>query len=340
MEPAAVQALQSSGIPFTRFPFRSASINPFSELRALISISIYLRKHKPDIVHCVSPKGVLYGGIASRVAGIRSVVFAISGMGYASTKGRKESFGRAFLGILYNSLLAFVFLRKNIKVIVQNTDDKHFFQSRYNLEDAQLRLIPGSGVDVSEYENVVYSDKENIVLFPARMLKDKGVIEFIQAATSLAEDMKDWRFILAGAADYENPSSVSANRLESFEYKNIEWIGHIENMVPLYKKASIVCLPSYREGMPKCLLEGAAAGCAIVTTDAIGCRDAVIPGVTGDIVPCGDSAALAQTLIALMIDKTRRAKYGYEGRTLAISKYNVTDVIKDTLLIYDELIAE
>ena len=153
------------------------------------------------------------------------------------------------------------------------------------------------------------------------MLWDKGVGEFIEAARQLKSLMPKWRFILAGAADYQNPSSIPIELLEELSAKQIiEWVGHVDDMIPYYSEASIVCLPSYREGMPKCLLEGAAAGCAIVTTDAVGCREAILPDVSGLLVPVRDSEALKNALFLLMNNKDLREGFGCSGRELAIDK--------------------
>jgi glycosyltransferase involved in cell wall biosynthesis len=172
------------------------------------------------------------------------------------------------------------------------------------------------------------------------MLWDKGVGEFIEVAKQLKELMPEWRFILAGAADYQNPTSVPIKLLEQLNAKQIiEWVGHVENITPFFGEASIVCLPSYREGMPKCLLEGAAAGCAIVTTDAIGCREAILPGKSGLLVPVRDSQALKNALYRLMCNQELRESFGSSGRELAINKFGLDAVIKSTITIYKSLLS-
>jgi glycosyltransferase involved in cell wall biosynthesis len=174
---------------------------------------------------------------------------------------------------------------------------------------------------------------------PARMLKDKGVEEFVEAARRIKTVMPDWRFILAGAAGYDNPSSISNAQLQLWKTEGcVEWLGHVNDMIPLFRESAIVCLPSYREGMPKALLEAAAAGCAIVTTDVTGCREAVEVGVTGDLVPVRNIDALADTLLSLMQDEPRRHLYGAKGQERARALFSVDSVVSQTVKIYKDLL--
>jgi glycosyltransferase involved in cell wall biosynthesis len=171
------------------------------------------------------------------------------------------------------------------------------------------------------------------------MLLDKGVLEFVEAARVLKASAPEWKFVLAGTADYYNPSSIASTQIQAWQSEGIvEWLGHVDDITPLFHQASIVCLPSYREGMPKALLEAAAAGCAVVTTDTTGCREAIIPGVTGNLVPVRDSVALATSLLTLMRDRAQRERYGYAGRKLAIERYGIEAVVEKTLEIYQSLL--
>ena len=225
-----------------------------------------------------------------------------------------------------------------MRVIVQNDDDRSIVINM-GLDSNKIILIPGSGVELQKLVNLEIEAKAPIVLLPARMLWDKGVGEFIEAAKQLKSLMPKWRFILAGAADYQNPTSVPIGLLEELNAKQIiEWVGHLDDMVPHYSEASIVCLPSYREGMPKCLLEGAAAGCAIVTTDTVGCREAILPDRSGLLVPVRDVDALKNALYLLMNNRDLRESFGRSGRQLAIDKFGLDAVIKSTLLIYRDLL--
>ena len=339
MEVFATEKLKTVELRHQRISFSSASLNPFIELLGLIQLIKKVIKIQPAIIHCISPKGVIYGGIAARFTKTKNLVLAISGMGYIFTQGNSSNQLRILLSKIYFLLFTFVLRHSNVRVIVQNEDDRRSIIKIGLLDPNKIVLIPGSGVDLKNFTHSKIETKALIVLLPARMLWDKGVGEFIEAARELKSLMPEWRFILAGAADYQNPTSVPIELLEELNAtKIIEWIGHIEDMTPYFTLASIVCLPSYREGMPKCLLEGAAAGCAIVTTDAIGCRDAILQGVSGLLVPVHDSQALKNALYLLMSDRELRENFGHSGRELAISKFGLDLVIKNTLSIYREVL--
>lgn len=339
MESGAEQALSSTGIAHGRLIFRSSSINPVIEFWGLLQLVWFLRSRRPDLVHCASPKGLLYGGLAARLAGVQGVVLAVSGMGYAFTANSRKSILRSFVGRVYVLLARLAYGHPNKRVIVQNLDDKRAVVESGLAKSHEVHLIPGSGVDLGNFVGAVIEEKHQIVLFPARILVDKGVIEFVEAARLLKGCMHGWRFVLAGAADYQNPSSVPRQQIEDWQAEGVvDWLGHVEDMTPLFRAASIVCLPSYREGMPKSLLEAAAAGCAVITADTTGCREAILPGETGDLVPVHDSKALADALLSLINDRKRRERYGYAGRRLATSRFDVNAVANHTLEIYEELI--
>lgn len=339
MEQKAVTQLQAADLPHRRAVFSSSGMNPSRELVGLLQLVWFMLSFRPDVVHCASPKGVLYGGIAARLCRVRGLVLAISGMGYAYTSGAGHGGARALVRRLYGALAGFAFHHPNARVIVQNQDDYQSVVEKGLAQPKCVTLIPGSGVDLALFEGCSPANKARMVLLPARMLKDKGVDEFVEAARQLKKLAPDWRFVLAGAAGYSNPSAISVDQLQAWEAEGcIEWLGHLDDMTPLYRQAAIVCLPSHREGMPKALLEAAAAGCAAVTTDAIGCRDAIEPGVTGDLVPVQNYKALAKTLLSLILDKPRREAYGKNGQERARLLFGIDKVISDVLGIYSEIL--
>lgn len=339
VEMLATERLLEANLQHERVLFSSAGLNPFIEIIGLIQLIKKIKKIQPDIIHCVSPKGIIYGGIAARVTKTKNLVLAISGMGFAFTKGNSSNFLRKLLSEVYCTLFKFILGHQNVRVIVQNEDDRRDIAKIKNLPSNRVVLIPGSGIDLEKFIHAKVEEKSPVVLLPARMLWDKGVREFIEAARELKKVMPDWRFILAGAADYQNPTSIPIEFLEELNSKKIvEWVGHISDMSPYFNEASIVCLPSYREGMPKSLLEGAAAGCAIVTTDAVGCREAIIPNVSGILVPLQDIQALKEALYLLMGNRELRERFGRSGRELAIYKFGLDDVVQNTLSIYRELL--
>jgi glycosyltransferase involved in cell wall biosynthesis len=340
MEDAALVQLRAKEIPHNRTIFRSSGTNPFVELAGLIQLTWFLFRFKPDIVHCASPKGVLYGGIAARVCRVHGLVLAISGMGYAYTDNTQKTTKRAIIKKVYGALVRLAFGHRNLQVIVQNKDDYLSMQENGLAQRSNLCLIPGSGVDLRLFSKCDVTSKKKQVLLPARMLADKGVLEFVAAARSVKKLEPTWRFLLAGAAGYDNPTAISQNELQAWVAEGVvEWLGHVPDMVPLFQDAAIVCLPSYREGMPKALLEAAAAYCAIVTTDVTGCREAIEDGVTGDLVPVRNSEKLAESLLTLIRSKEIREGYGIKGQKRAVDLFSIQSVVHQTTDIYKRLIS-
>lgn len=339
MEQVAQAQLQASSVEHQRAIFSSAGMNPLVELMGFLQLVWFLLRYKPDLVHCASPKGVLYGGIAARLCRVPGLVLAISGMGYAYTQGAGQGGARIIVRRVYGALAGFAFHHPNVRVIVQNQDDYQSVVESGLADAGRVNLIPGSGVDLSLFEGCSPANKARMVLLPARMLKDKGVGEFVEAARQLKAVVPDWRFVLVGAAGYNNPSAINLAQLQVWQIEGcIEWLGHVDDMIPLFREAAIVCLPSYREGMPKALLEAAAAACAVVTTDVTGCREAVEPGVTGDLVQARDSGSLAKALFSLIQDEQRQQSYGAKGQERAKAIFSLASVVNQTLNIYDGLL--
>jgi glycosyltransferase involved in cell wall biosynthesis len=337
LEASAGERLAAEGITHRRAAFKSAGQNPLVEIFGLMQLAFGLWRFRPDVVHCVSPKGILYGGVAARWVGCPSVVLAVSGMGYMFTGA--SSGLKALLRRAYGVGARFAYGHASKRVIVQNQDDLSALIESGLASMEEFVLIPGSGVNLKDYEGVTDELREPLVVLPARMLKDKGVIEFAQAAEAVRKAGCDWRFALVGTADYQNPTAVSREQIQGWvDAGTLEWWGHREDMANVFAQASIVCLPSYREGMPKALLEAAAAGCAVVTTDVVGCREAVLDGQTGDLVPARDSATLSRALLALINEPQRRASFACAGRRLAASRFGLEAVVDRTLSIYQELI--
>lgn len=339
MEASAIDHLAKHGIRHTVCPIGSSSLNPIAESLGIFRLARELRNEKPDIVHCVSPKGILYGGIAAKFTQAKGIVFAVSGMGFLFTSDRQGT--RGVLRKLYMLACRLAYGHRNKRVIVQNPDDHSLVVRSAIAKEDEIEIINGSGVKLEEFEGITDDNRKDLVLLPARLLRDKGVVEFLDAAAEIKNEGFDWEFMIAGAGDYQNPSSVPAALISEFEEQGfVKWTGYMEDIRPLYATAKIVCLPSYREGMPKCLLEAAAAGCAVVTTDVPGCRDAIMPGETGDLVPPRDAKALATALKQLMSEPERIRAYAAKGRALAKTRFDLSSVVARNLAIYDELMKE
>lgn len=337
MEPRACAVLKEHAISHTATAFTSDGTNPWRELRGLIGVRSAMRAFSPDIVHAVSPKGILYGGLSARSLGVQGLVIAISGMGSLFTG---DAHGlRSVLRKGYSTVATAVYRHPRKRVIVQNIDDRDAVLAARWAKPAEVVLIPGSGVDLDQFAPVAAEQAlSDIVVLPGRVLREKGVVEFVEAARILKARGVPVRMVLVGTADYRNPSAVARSEIEQWVASgDIEWWGHRDDMAAVYREASIVCLPSYREGMPKVLLEAAAAGKPVVTTDVEGCREAIVPGRTGLMVKARDAMAIADSLQHLLQNRSLQRAFGVAARQLAEEKYGIDSVIKRSLAIYDSL---
>jgi glycosyltransferase involved in cell wall biosynthesis len=285
----------------------------------------------------VTIKPVLLGGLVARLAGVPAVVVAVSGLGFVFVaKGVKAIARRWLVGGLYRLVLG----HQNLKVIFQNSDDRASLVKLAYIPNSKVELIRGSGVDLIQYSHTPLPPGLPVVLLAARLLADKGVREFVQAARLLKQRGSSARFCLVGTVDPANPTSLTDAELSQWANEGVvELWGHRSDMPQVLAAAQVVALPSYYgEGLPKVLIEAAACGRAVVTTDHPGCRDAIDPGVSGVLVPVRDVAALANTLERLINDPVRCLTMGNAGRALAERAFDVQQVVSAHLCIYQELI--
>lgn len=329
--------IRQLNMPHHAIPLSRGGMNPLMELRSLISLYRLFRRIGPNVVHLVTVKPVLYGGMAARLARTPGVVAAISGLGQVFTgQGMHSLLIRGMVSRLYLWALG----RRNIRVIVQNADDMKTIKQLTGLEQECFRLLPGSGVDLDAYAKKPEPDGEPIVVLASRMLFDKGIGEFVSAARSLKQKGVRARFVLVGAPDPDNPTSATTSILQGWHDEGcVEWWGYRGDIADIFARAHLVVLPSYYgEGLPKVLIEAAACGRAVITTDSPGCRDAVEPGVTGILVPVRDSTALANAIQDLLADSTRRQAMGEAGRKRAEAVFPLEKVVEAHLSIYRELL--
>ncbi len=288
----------------------------------------------PDVVHLVTIKPVIYGGIAARLAGVPRVVAAISGLGFAFIqRGIAFTILRGVISVFYRLALG----HPGTTVVFQNSADRDTVVRIAKLPIARTTLIRGSGVDLAVNRPVPRTRGEDVVVTMAsRLLRDKGVVEYVDAARRLRGTGVNVRFLLAGDPDPGNPATVTAGELAEWRQLGIvELLGHCDDVNALFAASDVVVLPSYREGMPKVLLEAAACGRAVVTTDVPGCRDAIDPEVTGILVPARDPTALANAIERLARDATLRARYGAAGRALAEREFDLARVVEAHLQLYN-----
>lgn len=329
------EKISAAGLNLIPLGLQRSSRNPWRELAAINEIARIYRCVAPDIVHHVAMKPVLYGSLAAKIVGVPKVVNALAGMGYVFTSHKLSA--RLLRPLITLALRA---LLKNGRVILQNPDDRASLIAAGVLEAEQVRLIRGSGVDTALFRFLPEPDKlPPQVVLPARMLWDKGVDEFVAAAQILKQDGVDARFLLAGERDPDNPADIPLAQLQAWhDAGNVTWLGRQDNMPALLAQANIVCLPSYREGLPKALLEAASCGRAIVATDVPGCREAVQHEQNGLLVPARDAAALAAALRRLIENPALRRQFGRRGREMAEQEFSVEKVTAETLALYRELL--
>ena len=312
------------------------SMNIFSNGRVFFQILRIFISVKPDIVHLVTIKPVLMGGIAARLASVSSVVVAISGMGFVFiSQGFKARIRRLIVGQLYR----LIFDRQGLIVIFQNEDDQASLIKLGQLSKEKTRLIRGSGVDLARYPLAPLPQGPPIVMLAARLLVDKGVREFVQAARILKNNGSAARFVLVGEPDPGNPATVSDNELQHWVSEGvIQWWGLRNDIPQVFAASTLVVLPSYREGLPKVLVEAAACGRAVITTDVPGCRDAIEPNLTGLLVPVRDSQSLADAIKQLLDNPLLCEHMGQAGRKLAERSFDVREIVEQHIHIYDELL--
>tara|TARA_Y100000816_G_C26108192_1_gene589869 strand:- start:7398 stop:8549 length:1152 start_codon:yes stop_codon:yes gene_type:complete len=334
-----LEFLSKKGINCFHLPLERGSINPFKELRSLYSIWQILRQLKPDIVHLITIKAYLYGGIASHFTKVACIVSAITGLGILFNKKRWWNY---FLQKLFYIMFYLAFTHSNQRVIVQNSDDRKTLVNWGILDKKKILLFNGSGVDLSKFINLKEKNDILTICFASRFLHDKGVFDFVSAAKIIRNRGIQANFILAGKIDPGNPTSLNEKELKSIIDENIVEVLDFQNDIPsLYEKSHIVCLPSYYgEGLPKALIEAAAASRAIVTTNVPGCRDAIIPNITGLLVPPKNPEKLADALQWLMSHPKERRSMGKAGRNLAEKKFSIEQIIQKHLNIYQELLDE
>jgi glycosyltransferase involved in cell wall biosynthesis len=326
-----VAAVLKEDMTFHRVHLSRGGLLPTRDLGYLAELTSVMRHVKPDLVHNITAKPIVYGTMVARALGIAGIVNAVSGLGYSFSGGQE----RWLVSRLVASAYRFALRRPGIRVIFQNTDDIETFVGARIIDPAQAILIRGSGVDLDAFAFSSEPGGQPRVVLPARMLRDKGIVEFARAAELLRSRAIAATFLLAGMLDEANPAGVSQHELRQLQHDTgVEWLGHVADMPALLRSVHVVCLPSYREGLPKSLIEACAAGRAIVATDVPGCREVVNHELNGLLVRPRDTGALADALQRLLSNPTLRAKMGMAGRRKAEAEFDVAAVVRATLDVY------
>ena len=327
------QQLDAHGLIFENIEFSRRGLNPIRELATVVRLRAILRRINPDIVHNIALKPVVLGSLAARLAGVRNVVNAPVGMGYVFTSHESKA---RILRPLVKRLIRNVLSRPNSKVIIENSDDYNNLISGRFAKRESISLVKGAGVDTAKFSYTVESVEPVKVIMVARLLRDKGIQEFIDAAEIVKQSNSSVKFLLVGDVDDGNPTSLNTKQLvELKNSQNVEWLGARLDIAELLAASHIACLPSYREGLPKSLIEAASVGRAIVATDVPGCREVVTHLINGLLVPPRDSEALAAALLVLINDPELRSKMGRENRSKAEREFANEIIIRQTQNVYD-----
>jgi glycosyltransferase involved in cell wall biosynthesis len=324
--------IEAAGLRFIAIPLVRRGLNPIVEFKTLRAIRAAYRALRPDVVHHVGLKPALYGSLAARLAGIRAVVNAPIGMGFVFTS---KSIKSRVLRPLVRLALRLFLNPRGSKVIFENSDDLKSLVDEGAVRSQDAVLIRGSGIDVAAFQSAAEKEGPPIVSLVSRMLWDKGIGEFVAAARLLRTERVDARFWLVGASDPQNLAAISEDQLRRWNDEGaVEWLGQRDDVPAILAQSQIACLPSYREGLPRSLLEAMAAELPIVTTDVPGCREAVRHGENGLLAPARNSAALAAALKVLIMDAKLRRQFGSAGRRRAELEFASAIVIAETLAVY------
>lgn len=326
------EIIESHGIKVIPFKISRSGCNPLTEFVTIISLYNIYKKEKPDLLHHVAIKPILYGTIVAKFIKIPIIINAVTGLGYIFVSNRASA---KIIKILIYPILKIVLNLKNTYTIFQNKNDRDFLMKGNQSNRDNNIIIKGSGVDHNYFIPAKNKPVLPCVILGARMLIDKGIREYVDAARMVKREFSQTKFILAGDTDSGNPAMIPKKQLDKWNKEGvIEWIGHEDVMLDILQKSNIACLPSYREGMPKFLLEAASCGLAIVATDVPGCREIVENNVNGFLVDPKDSKSLADSIKLLVDDLKLREKFGKQSRVVVENTFSSEIINKQTISFY------
>jgi len=335
--------LQELGLRWEPVPMDRRSLNPLREVALLWHLWRLLRRERPALVHGFTIKCAVYGSLAARLAGVPGRVSAVTGLGYVFTSDDAKA---RWLRPLVRGLMRLALGGKRARLILQNPDDVTLFERARLVDPQDIRLIPGSGVDCVRFApradaHTIALGQPLRVLLPARLLWDKGLAEFVDAARRLRAQGRTLEFLLAGTPDPGNPAAAPETMVQGWVDEGVlQWLGHVDDMPALFRSVDMVVLPSYREGLPKGLIEAAACGLPLVTTDVPGCREVVTDGENGLRVPVRDAGALAAAIARLQDDPVLAQRLGAAARQRALDEFDERIVIDRTMAVYREVLPD
>ncbi len=326
--------IRQEGFRLIPIKMRRRSLAPWREIATVAELIGIYRRERPDLVHHVAMKPVLYGSLAAAVAGVPAVVNALAGMGYVFTSSAMKA---RLLRPLIKKAVRWLLDRANARLILQNPDDVAAM-SAGTVAPKRIVLIRGSGVDTTAFAPAAEPEGTPVAVMVSRMLWDKGVGELVAAARLLRQCGVPLGVVLVGSPDPENPASIPERQLRDWDASgDVAWWGERSDVAEIWASCHIAVLPSYREGLPKSLLEAAACGRPLVSTDVSGCREVVRDGVTGLLVPPRAAKALAHALERLARDRDLRRRMGAAARDLVVREMSEQVVVAQTMALYRSL---
>ena len=330
--------LRNLGFELFPIDFSRRGLNPITEFITALKIRRIVRRFKPDIAHNIALKPVVTGTFGELLGRQGVVINALVGMGYIFTStDTRASVVKPFLNRILKSLLR----SKSVHVVIENPDDLNSLVDDGFVRKSQISLIRGAGVDLNAFPFHPEVAGPVVVTLVSRILRDKGVLEFIDAASQLQTRVPEVVFQIVGEPDLGNPSAIPQSEIDSWKsLSNVKYLGRRSDIADILNGSHIVCLPSYREGLPKSLLEALSSGRPIITTDVPGCREVCDDGVNGLLVPARDSVALSNAIEKLALNQDLRLAMGRAGRVRAESEFSNEIVCTQTLDLYRRLMSQ
>lgn len=328
------EKLREQGVEFHAIPIAPRGLSPFADLLLVLRLIREFRRERPDVVHCFTIKPAIYGTLAAWLCGVPVRVVTVTGLGHSFTTAGKSL--ASLVRALYRAAL-----RHAHRVYFQNREDQALFTHAGLVSLDKTRLVAGSGVDVQKFAPVPLPWTRGApprLLMISRLIREKGVLEFAQAASIVARRHPLVQFVLLGGEDARNPTALTAAELAEVQRCGVRWLGETHDVRQYIAESDVIVLPSYREGLPRSLLEAGAMARPVIATDTVGCRDVVVDAVTGYLVPVMDAAALASAIIRLLEDREQAVSMGLAARARIVANFDERLVVQPTLHDYAELL--
>ena len=336
MDKIAIKKFKLDKIDYTKYKYTHNKISLKNDSISLMKIKNIINNYKPNVVHSASPKANLFAVILSKFFKEIKFVISFSGLGYIFINYKSSIFLYFKNFIFIKILKIFLSNTKNVHLIMQNKDDLSLFKKILSLNNRNIHFVPGgSGVDLKKFNSKKKKFTKNILMI-SRITKNKGVIEYFKCAEFLKKKYSDWNFLFAGASDYKTPDEVDIEYVKYLKKKKIiKFLGYRQNISEVLKKTEIFCLPSYREGMPKVVLEALSCGVPVVTTNVPGCKESILNNYNGLLCNPYDYKDLSKKIEKLILNKNLRKKFSINATYYAQKNFSITAVTNNIYKIYN-----